>query len=238
MSSIRPLVTITIIVVVGVFLYTKINEGPARVSGSSGDASGEATAEGVPALAAPGSADGTASLTPAPWGSDSNVTANTAPQWASGVSQSADPEPPTLDLPSNTNEPNSSNQTAAAGDRGSNLPDLPAIPELPSFGPTDNETNSTAASPTKSRIDLPPNIPTARYPDAPTDPEISAAQSVSPPSSSTAMPTMRSDAADNMPTLNSSAASNMPTMSPSAPPFAASAQCGTDGMTVQSLRSG
>ena len=49
MSSIRPLVTITILVVVGAYLYVKINQGPARPHAASDVWQSEPT-EGVPPL--------------------------------------------------------------------------------------------------------------------------------------------------------------------------------------------
>jgi LysM repeat protein len=222
MSSIRPLVTITILVVVGVFLYTKINEGPARSAAEIGGAAADSSATGVPALATPGSSDGTASLTPAPWGGSSNADSNAAPQWAGGVSDTADSAPPTLDFPPAGTARATAGETAAAdGVDDPSLPALPAIPELPSFAPTDNETDSAISSPAKSRIELPTSIPTARYPDEAGDTDAGVTQSVSPPNSSASMPTMSRGATDNMPTLGASAAHSMPTMSSPAPSSAA-----------------
>ena len=51
MSSIRPLVTITILVVVGVFLFRKINEGPARLTPAAENALQSAPQVEVPPLA-------------------------------------------------------------------------------------------------------------------------------------------------------------------------------------------
>ena len=57
MSSIRPLVTITILVVVGAFLYVKINEGPVAPPLPGADESAQAqTPDGVPPLATASSA--------------------------------------------------------------------------------------------------------------------------------------------------------------------------------------
>ena len=49
MGSIRPIITLTIIVVAGVFLFRKINEGPAQLT-STGETFQSATAGDAPAL--------------------------------------------------------------------------------------------------------------------------------------------------------------------------------------------
>src|SRR3972149_6542388 len=51
MSSIRPLITITILVAVGVFLFTKINEGPVPLPAEMDDALERAPATDIPPLA-------------------------------------------------------------------------------------------------------------------------------------------------------------------------------------------
>ena len=52
MSSIRPLITISILIAAGVFLYTKINENPAHLVPDANDAAQDAS--GVPPLTPPG----------------------------------------------------------------------------------------------------------------------------------------------------------------------------------------
>ena len=225
MSSIRPLVTITILVVVGVFLYTKINEGPARSAAGSGDAAADSPTAGVPALATANTSDGTATLTPAPWGNESSPASNTAPQWAGGVSDPADSTPPALDFPPGGSDTATTDQTASVDDvADSGPPDLPAIPELPSFGPTSDEVQSAAGSPAKSKLELPRTIPTARYPDEAGGSGTVAAEPVSPPNGLAAMPTMKNSATDNMPTLGATTEYNMPTMSPPEPSSSASGE--------------
>src|SRR6476659_7172823 len=51
MGSIRPLITITIRVVVGAYLYVKINEGPVQMRAGSNSNSNQSP-DGVPPLAA------------------------------------------------------------------------------------------------------------------------------------------------------------------------------------------
>ena len=48
MNSIRPLITISILIAAGVFLYTKINENPAHLVPGANDAAQDAS--GVPPL--------------------------------------------------------------------------------------------------------------------------------------------------------------------------------------------
>ncbi len=51
MSSIRPLVTITILVAVGVFLFTKMNEGPVALPPEMDGALEQAPPPAIPPLA-------------------------------------------------------------------------------------------------------------------------------------------------------------------------------------------
>ena len=64
MNSIRPLITITVLVVVGVVLYVKINEGTPQSTPTADDGWNEPV-DGVPPLAAssvaPTTSDGAAS---------------------------------------------------------------------------------------------------------------------------------------------------------------------------------
>src|SRR3954466_1331431 len=145
MGSIRPLVTITILAVVGVYLYVKINEGPAAThAGANGV--GQAP-DGVPPLT------GTKGT--------SLAADSAAPAWPS----TAPAIPPPRAATTST--------TPAAGSPGpgtlakGGLPAVPAIPELPPL-PAINDPASQATQPTPPLPnDLPPNNPIARYPDQP-----------------------------------------------------------------------
>jgi LysM repeat protein len=141
MNSIRPLITITILVVAGAFLYVKINEGPVRApAGPSGPGTDAVTA-GVPPLSA----------TSAP----AAQTNNAAPPWTSPS--------PAATLASGAAQP------AAPGASVPPSPAVPAIPEIPAV-PTaapPAEQSIAAAASISTPTDLPANIPTARYPDEP-----------------------------------------------------------------------
>ena len=66
MNSVRPLVTITILVVVGAYLYVKINQGPARPHAASDVWQSEPT-EGVPPLETAVSDQAAAADAAPPW---------------------------------------------------------------------------------------------------------------------------------------------------------------------------
>ena len=85
MGSIRPLFTITVLVVVGVFLYVKINKGPVTPRAHSHDGHDHAE-DGVPPLAAAG---GGATL----------AQDTSAPAWPSVDSKSAPAMPPLASTP-------------------------------------------------------------------------------------------------------------------------------------------
>ncbi|MEX2306412.1 MAG: LysM peptidoglycan-binding domain-containing protein [Pirellulales bacterium] len=139
MNSIRPLITITILVVVGAFLYVKINEGPVRSSPNSSNEWPNQSPEGVPSLAA------TSSSAP--------PSTNPAPPWP------ASPAAATL---SSDTVANTTSETAQQPPPA--IPPIPALPEVaPSVQPTAPITSSVPPLPTE----LPANIPTARYPDQP-----------------------------------------------------------------------
>lgn len=210
MSSIRPLVTITILVVVGVFLFTKINEGPARTDGGA-----ETTADGVPALSMDDSNNDGTSLTPEPRDSETNAANKSAPQWADSASDTDDSPP--LELPPARYETEAADQTVDVDDGGSNLPDLPDIPELPGADATDGLSDSAAATMGQPKIELPADIPAARYPDETDDANTDLSPSASPSTNPVSMPTMNANSADDMPTMGASATHSMPTMSPKTP---------------------
>ncbi|HEY3391111.1 MAG TPA: LysM peptidoglycan-binding domain-containing protein [Lacipirellulaceae bacterium] len=157
MSSIRPLVTITILVVVGAFLYVKINEGPVAPPLPRADDSAQGqTPDGVPPLATASSAQA----------SD----ANTAPLWPA----TAAVVPPVAAAPSgegtipatDTLAPQLATATTAAHDIAAGTPPaVPAVPELPAMPTAADATVAAATDTVPIANGLPANIPTARYPD-------------------------------------------------------------------------
>jgi LysM repeat protein len=156
MSSIRPLVTITILVVVGAFLYVKINEGPVAPPMPGADESAQSqTADGVPPLATASSAQASdannAPLWPATAAAVPPVTAATSSEGTIPATDTLAPP-----LAAATTEAND----IAAG----TPPAVPAIPELPAM-PTGTDANVAAATDAVPIANgLPANIP-ARYPD-------------------------------------------------------------------------
>jgi LysM repeat protein len=141
MGSIRPLVTITILAVVGAYLYVKINEGPVPMhAGANGV--GQAP-DGVPPLT------GTK-------GSTSLAADSGAPAWPSTAPATSPPPAATT-----------STTPAATTLAKDGLPAVPAIPELPPL-PAINDPAPPATQPVPPLPnDLPPNNPIARYPDQP-----------------------------------------------------------------------
>lgn len=140
MSSIRPLVTITILVAVGVFLFTKINEGPAPLPPEI-----DSSLEPAPSVDAPPLVGNTAptTLTPVPMGSD----AASSSQLAADVPVQVPPQPL---------------KTEPA--------ELPPIPELPSVAAVEAATpaaepiSTTPPADATAPIPLPKSIPIAQYP--------------------------------------------------------------------------
>ncbi len=154
MGSIRPLVTITILVVVGAYLYVKINEGP--VPSHAGAASNWSQApDGVPPLAGTKGA--------------SLATDSSAPAWPSAAAQMAPPANATA-IPNSA----TGNAPSAAANAKDKFPTVPAIPELPPLPSTNDIGSSTAQPPAVPPKDLPTNIPQARYPDEPGQTSIAA----------------------------------------------------------------
>jgi len=162
MSSIRPLVTITLLGIAAVFLYTKINEGPAHVAPVPSATFSSPAVDGAPPLAAtspggPAWADSTATTTPA------------APQWAGAVTDEAPDD------------------TTATG-----VPPIPELPPLASASPPAEAVSPPASAtplPTAS-IEPPANIPVARYAtDAPAE-ETPAPPTASPFSTASAPATL------------------------------------------------
>jgi LysM repeat protein len=139
MGSIRPLVTITILAVVGAYLYMKINEGPVPHPGAN--AVGQAP-DGVPPLTG---AKGT-----------SLAADSAAPAWPSSAPATSPPPAATT-----------STTPAATTLAKDGLPAVPAIPELPPLPAINDPAPPAAQSAPPLPNDLPPNAPIARYPDQP-----------------------------------------------------------------------
>jgi LysM repeat protein len=182
MSSIRPLVTITILVVVGVFLFTKINEGPARLKPEADGALESAPPVDVPPLACAPTHPTTLSSSTAPkWDGGSSADSETSPLWAN---ESAE-----VDSSGTPVAPPSSPSVAVKAS------DLPPIPELPPLAPAPESTVEVAVppmtQPASPPIQLPANIPMAKYPgevatagqapsETPTSPPIPVAPEMKP----------------------------------------------------------
>jgi LysM repeat protein len=156
MSSIRPLVTITILIVVGAFLYVKINEGPVAppVPGDSELAQGQ-SANGVPPLTASSSAPASDGSAAPLWPTNVAV----APTTSAATSQDISPAPDAL-------APPLANVTTATGEAvPSTTPAVPAIPDLPAVPAISGATAAPATGSLPVASGLPTNIPTAHYPD-------------------------------------------------------------------------
>lgn len=179
MGSIRPLITITILVVVGAYLYVKINEGPTPHASASNQSSAAATAKGT-SLAAD----------------------NNAPAWPSTAATSAPPSSAAPPATPSANQPlpPASTTASTSGTAKDGMPSVPAIPDLPPL-PTIND---PAPTPAQQNIPLPkdpsastPVATTAGTPETDpskastplTDPKASlAAPAVAPATSSTSIP--------------------------------------------------
>lgn len=163
MSSIRPLVTITVLVAVGVFFFTKINEGPVPLPPDANETLDPALDAIVPPL----TADSTKSSLPP------------TPSWSEPVAPAAAATPiippavPPTSLTAETSTiPLSTPAVESSG--------LPPIPELPPVAASDLTPSPMTAAPTDSPtstaapIPLPANIPVAQYPSdtAPSTPEV------------------------------------------------------------------
>jgi LysM repeat protein len=152
MASIRPLITITILVVVGAYLYVKINEGPVQPRAGAGGASNQPP-DGVPPLAATKNASLASEGSPAAW--PPAPVAITPSQTTVAASTNA----------ASASVPATGSATGASGGMKQSVPSVPTIPDLPPL-PAAPDINATAAPPVATLPkDLPANIPTARYPD-------------------------------------------------------------------------
>lgn len=171
MSSIRPFVTITILVAVGVFLFTKINEGPAPLPPEVESMLDTAPGVEVPPLAGDLASTG---LPAAPSWND--------PPAATGSATVAAPAMPPTTLTAEV--PTTMQSTAPA--------ELPPIPELPPVATNDATSMPIAPTaqpktPVDSPIPLPANIPIAQYPGAAAAPAPTV-EAMTPPAPITTQP--------------------------------------------------
>ncbi|HEX2473193.1 MAG TPA: LysM peptidoglycan-binding domain-containing protein, partial [Lacipirellulaceae bacterium] len=156
MSSIRPLVTITILIVVGAFLYVKINEGPVAppVPGDSEMVQSQPS-DGVPPLTATPSAPASDGSSAPLW----PTTVAVAPTTSAATSQDITPAPDAL-------APPLANVTTVTGEVvASATPAVPLIPELPAVPAISDGTSASATGSLSGASGLPTNIPAAHYPD-------------------------------------------------------------------------
>jgi hypothetical protein len=158
MNSIRPLITISILIAAGVFLYTKINENPAHLVPDANDAA----TSGVPPLNAPGGApNGPASLTPSvAWNNAGSSSGSTAPQWptqAADATKSTPASPPLAGGAASSDSLNTTGSPAVTPDSLS-LPEVPKIPDLPPL-PSTAETISPPTVPSVTPLSLNPSAP-------------------------------------------------------------------------------
>jgi len=156
MNSIRPLVTITILVVVGAYLYVKINEGPVQPSANAGDAWSKDSPDGVPPLAAPAGATAASETAAPPWATSTTLAPTTTP--AIEAPPGVGVAPPAL---ATTNDLTAANGAAVAQPPA--MPAIPAMPEAVSGLATSQP--ATAGTSPPLPIELPANVPTAQYPD-------------------------------------------------------------------------
>jgi LysM repeat protein len=197
MNSLRPLITITILLVVGVILFVKINKGPVRpVARLVGEGESAAPA-GVPPLdAAPRSEMPRPAATNPSRGAP--AAANLAPAW---------PAP----------------AAAAGGNPGTSPPSDASVPTIPDLAGLPNPAAPTGAelaggAGASPPVDLPANIPRARYPD---DPPLESA--AAPPASGAAATPSTSAAPPNPPGDSRFPESRYGAAAPAAPPLSVAA---------------
>jgi LysM repeat protein len=163
MNSVRPLITITILLAVGIFLYVKINQGPARPEAS--DAAQSLTPTDIPPLGGP----------PAPADKSSTAAAsqpaggNLAPQW------------PAATAAANTNANTSKAPTAPSIPE---LPELPPVPEIAGAGAAPLAAAASSTTPDPIATPLAPPVTTQSGPDSEADKAL-VAMGLSPASSAT-----------------------------------------------------
>lgn len=172
MNSIRPLVTITLLGIAAVFLYTKINEGPAHVANVASEAfSGPSATQGTFPLAATSPEVATP---PAPaWGESATPSAPPTPQWAGSVDDATNP-------------------ATATG-----VPPIPELPPLAEATPVEPATPMPPATPLPTAtIDPPAHVPVARYSTDAPDEDAAPAPTASPfPMAATPSPASQTPAA-------------------------------------------
>ena len=150
MGSIRPLFTITILVVVGAYLYVKINEGPAqsarRTHGS------DQAQEGIPPLAAAG---GGATL----------AQDTSAPAWPPAESNAPLAAPAMSAAPATSVTATPDGTTAADDTAKNGLPEVPPIPELPELPQTADAVPPVGQPAAALATEKPKDVPAPRYGD-------------------------------------------------------------------------
>jgi LysM domain len=206
MNSIRPLVTITILTIVAVFLFMKINQAPLRPVADIGADAATQTAAGVPPLSGVG------------------ANSETAANGRAAAADSAAPVWPGV--------PGAADSTATSVDAaGVNVPSMPAIPELPDLAPLPDATSASAAPP----VQLPANIPVARYPgDAVAlDTGASAVTPQASDANTAALPYYPTTADANAPATDSAMAAVGLTPSTTYPPAAAPATTAAEAERTQ-----
>jgi LysM repeat protein len=165
MSSIRPLFTIAVLVVVGAYLYWKINEGPTRPRADTQAASNQ-IGDGVPPLAvAPSGATLSQDSAAPAWPPASSTAPPAAP--AESTKSPAPPANVATDIATSSSAP-------ADAMTKSGLPDVPPIPELPELpstaglttAPTQPAAQPTARPTNTSAPELPINNADPRYGNA------------------------------------------------------------------------
>jgi LysM repeat protein len=174
MSSIRPLITISILIAAGVFLYTKINENPAHLVPDANEAAQDAS--GVPPLTPPiasSAPNGPASLTPGPaWNGTANSTGESAPKWSNADAEKTCPVPaPLAGAPASGSSMSAPGSTAAAPAAitpdSLSLPEVPKIPDMPLLPAAPEASNTPSAPsnpPTVTPLTLNPPVSTAASP--------------------------------------------------------------------------
>lgn len=229
MASMKPLFTITVLLVVGVYLYKTINEGPVRPHAAQG--AGDQTTS-IPPLAAAGGAATLAqdSATPA-WPANAPNAGPAAPVLPPAVTPVDGKAAPAAAPPS----------TAAAADPAKpTLPEVPPIPELPELPKTSDvaaaavpitppaaATVSPAAPATPAAPALTPAMPAPVTPPEQVPPAANA--TVVPPPAAPA-PT----AAPAVPAMPSAAAAAPPASPPLTPIPPAAAQSNASVTPAQS----
>jgi LysM repeat protein len=144
-SSIRPLATITLLALVGVFLYMKINETEPQLPADIADWTMPAELDisqspSVPSFAESSSAAASADSSSAP------AFAPTTPQTSTVPAFSA--TPPTITAPSFSSSPPALQpQTAAADGSSTKAADVPSLPEVPVAGATASPATAEASPP-------------------------------------------------------------------------------------------